>query len=126
MRSTPSDAPMQSPQPVQPTPPPTTMRQTSRDSLSSSSVAPVAAPPVARLHTSVPAPEEDDMAPQNVSFISADDNTDDVDNASSEAALKAFRRRAKQILEEYAASSNPYDLVFTTGFDNGQRKEIHT
>ena len=39
--------------------------------------------PQPRLHTSVPAPEEDDMAPQNVSFIdsSADDGGDEADNA---------------------------------------------
>jgi hypothetical protein len=36
-----------------------------------------------------------------------------------------FKRKIKQIVEEYATSTNPYDLVFTTGFDNDQRKEMH-
>ena len=33
--------------------------------------------------------------------------------------------QVRKIIEEYAASSNPYDLVFTSGFDNEQRKEMH-
>ena len=28
-------------------------------------------------------------------------------------------------VEEWMASSSPYDLVFTTGFDNDQRKDMH-
>ena len=30
-----------------------------------------------------------------------------------------------QIIEEYTASSNPYYLVFTSGFENEQEKETH-
>ena len=41
-------------------------------------------------------------------------------------ATAVFKKKIRQIVEEYAASSNPYDLVFTSGFDNEQRKEIHT
>ena len=36
-----------------------------------------------------------------------------------------FKRKIRQIVEEYASSTNPYDLVFTSGFDNEQRKEMH-
>ena len=40
-------------------------------------------------------------------------------------ASHRFKQKIRQIVEEYAASSNPYDLVFTSGFENEQRKEIH-
>lgn len=40
-------------------------------------------------------------------------------------ASKQFKFRIKKIIEDYATSDNPYDLVFTTGFDNEQRKEMH-
>lgn len=40
-------------------------------------------------------------------------------------ASHQFKQKIRQIVEEYAASSNPYDLVFTSGFENEQRKEIH-
>ena len=39
---------------------------------------------------------------------------------------REFKNRVRTIIEEYAASSNPYDLVFSAGFDNEQRKEMHT
>ena len=29
------------------------------------------------------------------------------------------------LLQEWMNSGSPYDLVFTTGFDNDQRKEMH-
>ena len=60
---------------------PSYSRQTSRDSVGGSSSPGV---PPRRPHTSVPAPEEDEMAPQSVSFIdsSADDN-DEHDHANS-------------------------------------------
>ncbi len=44
----------------------------------------------------------------------------------SRSAGADFKQKVRKIIEEYAASSNPYDLVFTTGFDNEQRKEMHT
>ena len=44
----------------------------------------------------------------------------------TKSASHDFKRKIRQIIEEYAASSNPYDLVFTSGFDNEQRKEMHT
>jgi hypothetical protein len=53
--------------------------QNSRDSVSSTrDLAPVSAPLPHRPHSSVPAPEEDEMLPQNVSFIdsSAEDEPD--------------------------------------------------
>ena len=43
----------------------------------------------------------------------------------AKSAPHIFKRKIRQIIEEYAASPNPYDLVFTSGFDNEQRKEIH-
>jgi len=43
----------------------------------------------------------------------------------TKTASHMFKRKIRQIIEEYAASSNPYDLVFTSGFDNEQRKEMH-
>ena len=43
----------------------------------------------------------------------------------SKNASREFKQKIKKIVEEYAASSNPYDLVFTSGFDNEQRKEMH-
>ena len=43
----------------------------------------------------------------------------------TKSASHMFKRKIRQIIEEYAASSNPYDLVFTSGFDNEQRKEMH-
>ncbi len=43
----------------------------------------------------------------------------------SKSAMSQFKQRVKKIVEEYAVSSNPYDLVFTTGFTNEQRKEMH-
>ena len=54
-------------------------RQNSRDSVSSSrEITPASIPPPHRVHSSVPAPEEDEMLPQNVSFIdsSAEDEPD--------------------------------------------------
>ncbi len=36
-----------------------------------------------------------------------------------------FKKRVRKLIEEYATSANPYDLVFTTGFSNDQRKEMH-
>ncbi len=41
------------------------------------------------------------------------------------SADREFKQRVKSLIEEYAASSNPYDLVFTSGFTNEQRKEMH-
>lgn len=41
------------------------------------------------------------------------------------SASGQFKQKIRQIIEEYAKSSNPYDLVFTSGFDNDQRKEMH-
>ena len=38
---------------------------------------------------------------------------------------KHFKAKITKIVEEWMASCSPYDLVFTTGFDNAQRKEMH-
>ena len=43
----------------------------------------------------------------------------------SDSTERDFKQKVQQIIEEYAVSSNPYDLVFTTGFNNEQRKEMH-
>ena len=43
----------------------------------------------------------------------------------AQKASNIFKAKIRQIVEEYAKSSNPYDLVFTSGFDNEQRKEMH-
>lgn len=58
---------------------PSYSRQTSRDSVSAASVEKISSPnlPPRRPHTSVPAPEADEMAPQSVSFI--DSSADDAD-----------------------------------------------
>jgi len=37
-----------------------------------------------------------------------------------------FKQKITKIVEEWVNSNSPYDLVFTTGFDNDQRKEMHT
>ena len=39
---------------------------------------------------------------------------------------KAFLAKIRRLIEDYAKSDNPYDLVFSTGFDNEQRKQMHT
>ena len=44
---------------------------------------------------------------------------------ASENGQKAFKQRIRTIITEYAHSSNPFDLVFTSGFDNEQRAEMH-
>ena len=36
-----------------------------------------------------------------------------------------FKQKVTKIMEEWISSNSPYDLVFTTGFDNDQRKEMH-
>jgi len=36
-----------------------------------------------------------------------------------------FKKKITKIIEEWMGSNSPYDLVFTTGFDNDQRKEMH-
>ena len=36
-----------------------------------------------------------------------------------------FKGKIRKIVEEYAQSNNTYDLVFSSGFDNDQRKEMH-
>ena len=36
-----------------------------------------------------------------------------------------FKRRMRDLIQQYATSSNPYDLVFTSEFSNEQRAEIH-
>lgn len=36
-----------------------------------------------------------------------------------------FKAKIGKIVEEWVASNSPFDLVFTTGFDNDQRKEMH-
>lgn len=41
------------------------------------------------------------------------------------SASGMFKKQIRKIIEDYAASDNPYDLVFTSGFDNDQRKEMH-
>lgn len=43
----------------------------------------------------------------------------------SKSASTMFKKQIRKIIEDYAASDNPYDLVFTSGFDNDQRKEMH-
>jgi len=72
---------MPEPEPTTPTQsaPVSFSRQNSRDSVSSSrDMTPASIPPPHRVHSSVPAPEEDEMLPQNVSFIdsSAEDEPD--------------------------------------------------
>ena len=39
---------------------------------------------------------------------------------------KVFLNKIRKVIEDYARSDNPYDLVFSTGFDNEQRKQMHT
>ena len=36
-----------------------------------------------------------------------------------------FKEKVSRIVEDWLSSNSPYDLVFTTGFDNDQRKEMH-
>jgi len=38
---------------------------------------------------------------------------------------KHFKQKIQKIVQEYIGSHSPYDLVFTTGFDNEQRKVMH-
>jgi len=44
---------------------------------------------------------------------------------SSVGVGKHFRQKIQKIIQEYVGSHSPYDLVFTTGFDNEQRKVMH-
>ena len=75
---------------------PSYSRQTSRDSVSAGAngagghTSPTNLQQPRRPHTSVPAPEEDEMAPQNVSFIdsSADDGDDPAEVNPSRSASK--------------------------------------
>ena len=61
-----------------------------------------------RPHTSVPGPEEDEMAPQNVSFIdsSAEDNADD-----ETAAVNSASKRLSQL--NITSGSKTYRVVHT-------------
>ncbi|TRY78770.1 hypothetical protein TCAL_01744 [Tigriopus californicus] len=43
----------------------------------------------------------------------------------AQSASKHFKKRIEAIIEDFAKSNSPYDLVFTTGFTNDQRKEMH-
>jgi len=36
-----------------------------------------------------------------------------------------FKNKVRKILEEYASSNNPYDLIFSSGLTSEQRHEIH-
>jgi hypothetical protein len=38
---------------------------------------------------------------------------------------KDFKAKIRKIIEDYAHSENNYDLVFSSGFTNDQRKEMH-
>ena len=38
---------------------------------------------------------------------------------------KDFKGKIRKIIEDYAQSDNSFDLVFSTGFTNEQRKEMH-
>ncbi|XP_059087795.1 patronin-like isoform X3 [Tigriopus californicus] len=80
-------------------------RQTSRDSVNGmpglghhQPMSPPLGESARRLHTSVPAPEEDDMAPQNISFIE-DTSHDEGDRRSSSPvdALKRLPERLSQL-----------------------------
>ena len=44
---------------------------------------------------------------------------------SSGNTPQAFKQRIRTLITDYAHSQNPFDLVFTSGFDNEQRKEMH-
>ena len=81
---------------------PSYSRQTSRDSVSAGAngagghTSPTNLQQPRRPHTSVPAPEEDEMAPQNVSFIdsSADDGED---VTASEVTPRSASKRLSQL-----------------------------
>ena len=82
-------------------PRPSYSRQTSRDSVSGGAangghISPPNLQQPRRPHTSVPAPEEDEMAPQNVSFIdsSADDGED---VTASEVTPRSASKRLSQL-----------------------------
>lgn len=76
-------------------------RQVSRDSVNGGHLQPMSPPSgeiTRRLHSSVPAPEEDDMAPQNISFIE-DTSHDEGDRRSSSPVdpLKRLPERLSQL-----------------------------
>ena len=89
-------------------PRPSYSRQTSRDSVLSAGAANGAGGHTSptnlgqqprRLHTSVPAPEEDEMAPQNVSFIdsSADDGEDGMTASEVSNPSRSASKRLSQL-----------------------------
>merc|ERR1712156_1366278 len=95
---------------------PSYSRQASRDSVQGSASTNL---PSRRPHTSVPGPEEDEMAPQNVSFIdsSAEDNADD-----ETAGVDSASKRLSQL--NITSGSKTYRVVHTNASNSsGGEKE---
>ena len=71
-----------------------------------------------RPHTSVPGPEEDEMAPQNVSFIdsSAEDNADD-----ETAAVNSASKRLSQL--NITSGSKTYRVVHNNNTGNNSSEK---
>ena len=89
---------------------PSYSRQASRDSVAGSSSPNL---PPRRLHTSVPAPEEDEMAPQSVSFI--DSSAEDAeDEATSSPAVPSKRLSQLNITSGNAFHYQVLVMLFIT------------
>jgi len=105
---TPSPAPA-SPQPSGPISPRSSITRGALAESSTLSPQPQPQPSATKLHTSVPAPEEDDMAPQDISFIESEGDKadkedsneespkDEADAATSKEALKRLPERLSQL-----------------------------
>ena len=112
-----SDMPLAGSAPMSPTGPgsrPSYSRQTSRDSVVGGSASPNLPP--RRLHASVPGPEEDEMAPQNVSFIDSSAEDDGGDEAVNSAS-----KRLSQL--NITSGSKTYRVVHNNNTGNNSSEK---
>jgi len=93
---------------------PSYSRQTSRDSVVGGSASPNLPP--RRLHASVPGPEEDEMAPQNVSFIDSSAEDDGGDEAVNSAS-----KRLSQL--NITSGSKTYRVVHNNNTGNNSSEK---
>jgi len=112
-----SDMPLAGSAPMSPTGSgsrPSYSRQTSRDSVVGGSASPNLPP--RRLHASVPGPEEDEMAPQNVSFIDSSAEDDGGDEAVNSAS-----KRLSQL--NITSGSKTYRVVHNNNTGNNSSEK---
>merc|ERR1719510_107204 len=103
-------------------PRPSYSRQTSRDSVSAGANGGHTSPNLQprRPHTSVPAPEEDEMAPQNVSFIdSSADDGEDVTASEVTPGSKTYRVHSEK--ETSPSPTRPARPTLSSAFKQARR-----